>query len=323
MKYVTLGKTGLTVSRIGFGGVSLGGQYGPHSREQNRAAVKKAFELGVTLFDTSPYYGVPPTRAEVELGNALQGIPRKDFTLSTKTGRFGDEWFDFSGERVRGSVYESMSRLKVDYLDIVFIHDYEFEPEPQRILDETIPALVELKKAGAIGHIGISGFPLKIFPFILGQTEQISVVLTYAQHTLQNDSVRGLLPYLNQQRVGIIGGSPTGLGLLTPHGPRPWHPATEEIKARCAALRGHFGIEGKDLAELAMQYAFSIDGIHTILMGTNDIGEVERNIAAFDKPIDSASLEKALEILKPVHNLSWKSGLERWQGPVEERPGLN
>ena len=323
MKYVTLGKTGLKVSRVGFGGVSLGGQYGPHTSEQNLAAVRKAFDSGVNLFDTSPYYGVPPTRAEVEMGNALRDLPRKEIILSTKTGRFGDKWFDFSAERVKKSVYESMSRLGVDYLDIVFIHDFEFEPEPQRILDETIPALVNLKKAGAIGHVGISGYPLKIFPFVLDQNGGIGVVLTYAQHTLQNDGVRELLPYLYQQGVGVIGGSPTGLGLLTQHGPRPWHPAPEEIKAKCAELSGRFRMEGKDLAELAMQFAFSINGIDTILMGTNRIEEVKRNIAAFDKPIDRASLEKALEILGPIRNQSWKSGIERWQGPIEEKHKLD
>ena len=95
--------------------------------------------------------------------------------MATKVGRYGQDTFDFSAERVRKSVEESLERLQCGYIDLIQCHDMEFVKLDQ-IIGETLPALVELKKQGLIKHIGITGLPLKIFRYVLDRC----VCSTYA-----------------------------------------------------------------------------------------------------------------------------------------------
>lgn len=83
-----------------------------------------AFKHGINWFDTSPFYGV--TKSEINLGKALVGLPRQEIVVASKVGRYDQNRFDFSAERVKASVNESLERLKLDYLDIVQCHDIEF-----------------------------------------------------------------------------------------------------------------------------------------------------------------------------------------------------
>jgi len=88
------------------------------------AAVHRAFELGINLFDTSPFYGC--TKSEIVLGRALKQLPRSEIFVATKVGRYGPEDFDFSAERVTRCFAESLKRLQLDYVDILQCHDIEF-----------------------------------------------------------------------------------------------------------------------------------------------------------------------------------------------------
>src|SRR2546425_1134755 len=101
-----LGATGLRVSALGFGASPLGSVFAPMAEEEGIRAVHRAVELGINFFDVSPYYGL--TRAEFVLGEALKSIPRDRFILCTKVGRYGQNEFDFSAERVIRSVDESL-----------------------------------------------------------------------------------------------------------------------------------------------------------------------------------------------------------------------
>src|ERR1700733_14642999 len=109
MKKNPLGSTGMMVSAIGFGASSLGGGvFGSVEESDAIAAVHAALASDITLIDVSPFYGY--TRAETMLGQALKGISRDRFLLSTKVGRYGDDLFDFSPERARKSIDESLAR---------------------------------------------------------------------------------------------------------------------------------------------------------------------------------------------------------------------
>lgn len=151
--------------------------------------------VGITLVVVSfRYYGA--TRAETVLGKALKSmpIPRESYVISTKCGRYGDDNFNFSADRVTRSVDESLARLNLDYLDIILCHDIEFVNLDQvlesalpfsrdhrpsvtsnsvanvipffQIVNETIPALQKVKQSGKVRHIGFSGYPLKIFRWV-------------------------------------------------------------------------------------------------------------------------------------------------------------
>ena len=142
-----LGRTGLQVPILSFGASSLGAEFRRVPLDEAMASVRVALDCGMTLLDTSPFYG--RGMSEVLLGIALQGVPRDSYLLCTKLGRYDLEHFDFSAKRVAESVDVSLHRLGTDHLDIVLCHDIEFVPM-QQIVDETIPALRRAQEQGKV-----------------------------------------------------------------------------------------------------------------------------------------------------------------------------
>src|SRR5882757_11240521 len=177
-----LGRTDLQLPILSFGASSLGAEFRNVTLDEALSSVRVALDCGLNLIDTSPFYG--RGMSEVLLGIALRGVPRESYTLCTKLGRYDLEHFDFSARRVAESVDVSLHRLGTDHLDIILCHDIEFVPM-QQIVDETIPALRRIQQAGKVRYIGISGYPMKIFRYILDRTP-LDVILSYNQYTLQN-----------------------------------------------------------------------------------------------------------------------------------------
>ena len=124
MEQRALGNTGLTLPKVSFGASSLGEEFGPVDLNEALRVVRTAIDLGMNFIDTSPFYG--RGMSEVLLGVALRDVPREDYILGTKLGRFSHEHFDFSAKRVVESVDISLSRMGVDHLDICLCHDIEF-----------------------------------------------------------------------------------------------------------------------------------------------------------------------------------------------------
>ena len=123
-----MGKTGMKISHLCFGASSLGSVFHETKEAESIAAVEAAIEGGINFIDVSPYYG--HYKAETVLGKALRGISREKYYLSTKVGRYGKDGvntWDYSGQRAKESVYESMERLGVDYIDLINVHDIEFQ----------------------------------------------------------------------------------------------------------------------------------------------------------------------------------------------------
>ncbi len=190
MEYRVLGKTGLRVSVIGFGGSPLGDEFGAIDSSEGERAVHLAVDSGINLFDVSPYYG--RTLAEERLGGALASR-REKVVLSTKCGRYDKQLFDFSAARVKASVDESLGRLRTDYIDLLTAHDIEFGDREQ-IVHETIPAMRDLQKQGKVRHIGISGLPLKMLADV-AQRAAVDTVLSYCHYNLlSRDLDRWLTP---------------------------------------------------------------------------------------------------------------------------------
>src|SRR6186997_2914146 len=188
-----LGKTGVRLPILSFGASSLGQEFRKVKLEEALESVRVALECGLNFIDTSPFYG--RGMSEVLLGVALKGVPRASYTLCTKLGRYDLAHFDFSARRVAESVDVSLHRLGCGHLDIVLCHDIEFVPM-QQIVDETLPALREVQRAGKVRYIGFSGYPMKIFRFICDQTG-VDCALSYNQYTLQNTRFADeTIPYL-------------------------------------------------------------------------------------------------------------------------------
>ncbi len=304
MQYRPLGNTGMNVSILGLGCAPLGGAYGAFEQAEAIRAVHLALDNGINILDTSPYYGA--TKSETVLGKALQGIPRERYFLSTKLGRYGLDDFDFSAERVRRSVDESLARLGVEYVDILLCHDIEFVSLDQ-IVNETLPAVYEIQAQGKARFVGVSGLPLKIYPAILDRA-RLDVILSYCHYSLNDSSLELLVPYLQSKQVGIMNAAATSMGLLTESGPPAWHPASQEIKAACAQAAQYCRARDVNIVQLAVQYALANPNFATTFVGTAHPEEVLNNIRWAEEPLDEQLLAEVQEILAPIHNLSWASG---------------
>lgn len=310
MKYRQLGQTGLEVSALSFGASSLGSVFRETDDEESIRTVHSAIDFGINYIDVSPYYG--NTKAETVLGQAIRQLPRDKFLLSSKAGRYGESDFDFSAQRIVRSVEESLERLHTEYLDILFLHDIEFVPA-QVILEEAIPAMDELKKQGKIRFSGISGLPLALFEQLIPQTD-VDAILSYCHYSLNDNSLLDLLPLLEKNGVGVVNASPLSMGLLSTRPTADWHPAGEELKAVCRKAAEHCEAKGADIAKLAIQYSTRNEQIPTTLVSTATPANIVKNAAWVDEPLDEELLQEVLEILAPVHNVTWASGRPEYNG---------
>ncbi|MBO7743191.1 aldo/keto reductase [Paenibacillus sp. MWE-103] len=304
MRYRKLGKTGLDVSVLSFGASSLGSVFRDTNEDEAIRTVHEAIDAGINLIDVSPYYGL--TKAETVLGKAIAELPRDRFLLSTKAGRYGMNDFDFSRERIVSSVDESLNRLHTDYLDLLFLHDIEFVPAAI-IIEEAVPALMKLKEQGKIRFAGICGLPVQLFEKLLPQVNA-DAIISYCHYSLNDTSLLGLLPLLEEHEIGLVNASPLSMGLLGTRGTPDWHPASQRIKETCMKAAEYCAAQGTDIAKLAVQFSTGHDRIPTTLVSTANPANIRKNAMWTDEPIDDALLTDVLDILKPIHNETWISG---------------
>ena len=306
MQYRTLGNTGLKVSVLGYGASPLGSVFRDIDEAEGLRTVHTAIDLGVNFIDVSPYYGA--TKAETVLGKALRTIPRDQFILATKVGRYGPNIpdFDFSAKRVIASVDESLARLNVSHIDLIQCHDIEFGSLEQ-VISETLPALEKLRASGKVRFIGITGLPLGIFRTVLDRAN-VDTVLSYCRYSLNDTALETLLPYLKEKGVGVISASPLSMGLLTQRGAPAWHPAPAAIKPACAKAAAHCASKGADISKLALQFSLSNPAIATTLVGTASPENLRKNVEWSASPPDAGLLKEVRAILAPIANQTWPSG---------------
>lgn len=307
MEYRAIGTTGLNVSVIGFGGSSLGSAFREIDESAGIRAVRTAIDCGINLIDTAPFYGA--TKAETVLGKALHGVSRENYLLATKVGRYGNNagYFDFSAERVTRSVDESLERLGVEHIDFIQVHDIEFGSFRQ-IIDETLPALHALKEAGKVRFVGVTALPLQALRHMV-EHAPIDQVQSYCHYCLNDTSLDGLLPLLGEKGIALFSSAPLAMRLLSDAGPPDWHPASDELKARCAEAAAFCRASGSSLGKLALQFSVSNPDIPTTIVGTSDPDRVLENIWDISEEIDEDLLAGVREILAPVRNLTWALGI--------------
>ena len=307
MEYRELGKTGMMVSTISFGASSLGAVFHPLKEEVGIRAVHTALDEGINFIDVSPYYG--HLKAENVLGKALREVERSRYYLSTKVGRYGSDGvnlWDYSASRVRESVYESMDRLGVDYLDLINVHDIEFA-DLEQICSETLPALVALRKEGTVRHIGITNLNLRHFRYVIEHVPAGTVesVLSFCHYTLNDDSLTDYLDFFEAHRVGVINASPYSMGLLTERGAPSWHPAPAALK-RLARKAVYFcKSKGVSIEQLAVSYSTANPRIATTLFSSASPENVKRTISYAGLPLDWELLVEVQTLLEPAFRDSW------------------
>lgn len=299
-----LGNTGLSLPALSFGASSLGAEFRQVDLNEALKSVHTALDLGMNFIDTSPYYG--RGMSEVLLGIALRGIPRDKYLLGTKLGRYDSAHFDFSARRVVESVDISLHRMGVSHLDIILCHDIEFV-EMSQIVEETLPALRKLQKQGKVRFVGISGYPMNIFKYVLERTE-LDVVLSYNHYTLQNTMLADLVPYLRSKEVGIMNAAPFSARLLTNLPLPPWHKATPKVREICKAAADHCQKRGVDIAQLALQFSVANQDLATCIVGSANPANVRKWAEWTQQPIDQQLLAEVQAILRPIHNWFYIEG---------------
>ena len=310
MIYNELGKTGLRLSNLSFGASSLGGVFHGVREDEGIRAVNVAIDNGINFIDVSPYYG--HLKAEMVLGKALKDIPRDKYYLSTKVGRYGKDGvntWDYSAKRATESVYESMERLNVDYIDIINVHDVEFA-DLQQVVDETLPALVELRRKGVVGHVGITDLQPENLKWVIEHSEEGTVesVLCFCHYCLNDDMLLDYLDFFEQRGIGVINASPLSMGLLSQRGTPDWHPAPEALKEACRKAAAYCIEKGYPIERLAMQYSTSLNPrIATTLFSSANPDNVLKNIEYISQPADQQLVEKVRTIIGDQQRVRWKN----------------
>ena len=315
MVYNDIGRTGMRVANLAFGASSLGGVFHSIREEEGIRAVHTAIDHGINFIDVSPYYG--HLKAETVLGKALREIPRDKYYLSTKVGRYGQDGvntWDYSARRATASVYESMERLGVDYIDLINVHDIEFQARMegglQKIVDETLPALVKLRDEGIVRHVGITDLQPENLKWVVEHCEEGTVesILNFCHYSLNDTLLADYLGFFEQHGVGVINASPLSMGLLSLRGTPEWHPASQQLKDACRNAAIYCREQGYPIEKLAIQFSTSQNPrIATTLFSSANPDNVLKNISYVNEPMDEGLLKEVQEIIGDQMFSRWKN----------------
>ncbi|MFD7453812.1 aldo/keto reductase [Kitasatospora sp. NPDC059827] len=289
-----LGHSKVEVGELAFGAAGIGNLFTPVTDAEAEAAVVAAWESGVRYFDTAPHYGLG--LSERRLGQALRGRPRDEYVLSTKVGRLlrpapepgGDDLangfavpathhrvWDFSAVGVRRSIEDSLERLGLDRIDVVYLHDPDDHAE--QALSEAFPELARLRAEGMVGAIGVGMNQAEPLARFIRETDLDTVLLAGRYSLLDQRGLTELLPLAAERGVGVVVGGVFNSGLLAD--PRPgatfdYAAASEEVLARALALKAACEEHGVPLRAAALRFPFGHPAVASVLVGTRNADEV-------------------------------------------------
>jgi len=316
MKYNKLGNTGLRVSELGFGASSIGGMFEEVDEKEALQTIRQAFDRGINYFDTSPAYGrstspYGPATSETILGKGLKELERSEFILSTKAGKFSSlpPELNFSYSSIVQSVESSLKRLHVDYIDILILHDIEYDKGKhlKTALSEGLEALKDLKKQGKIGYYGVSCYSVAVLEKVI-QDYDLDVMLVHNHYTLIDNLLSGLLPKIQSKRIGLINASPFASGLLTAQGPPDWYPISGEDLNTIGKALEYCKANNVPIEKLALQYVLNNAEIPTTLFSCSTRQMVNQNIDWSEEWVNLAMIKELKIVLQPIQNRDFDFG---------------
>jgi len=311
MQHRTLGRQGLEVAAIGLGTMGMTMAYGASDPEEGVATIRRAHELGVTLFDTAELYGMGTGTNEALLGRAVRGF-RDEVVLATKFG------FDLSGdtqlgvgvdsrpEHIREVTEASLRHLQTDHLDVLYQH----RVDPMVPIEDVAGTVGELVTAGKVRYFGLS----EAGPETIRRAHAVHPVsVLQTEYSLFEREVEGtVLPVLRELGIGFVPYSPLGRGFLTGSvKPASEYPADDmrsfdarwqgaNYDANVAAVGQLAALaEGKGVTvtQLALAWLLAQGDDIVPIPGTRNAGRLAENVGAADVTLTPEDLRRVQEIL--------------------------
>lgn len=300
--------------RLGFGAAQLGNLYRVTTDAEARGAVETAWEGGIRLFDTAPHYGIGTS--EQRLGALLKPYPRDEYLLSTKVGRLllpgpgdGDDMahdfsvpnhhvraWDMSETGIRRSHAESLERLGLERVDILYLHDPEEGPTEQAFA-EALPTLAAMREEGLISHVGVGSKDAAILTRAV-RTGLCDVIMLSGRYTLlEQPAAAELLPACLEHDVQVVAVSVFNSGILaraevSDDARYEYSAASAPLLARARALADLARAHGVELPDLAVQYPLRHPAISSVVLGMRTPEQVRQNIARARRPIPAQLWEQ-------------------------------
>jgi len=274
------------LSPLGLGGAALAGLYEPVDENAAAETLRSALDSGMTYIDTAPHYGLG--LSERRIGAVLRERPRESFVLSTKVGRLivqgpggvAERRWDFSRDGIRRSLEESLARLGLDRVDIVYLHDPDDHED--EVYATAFPALAELRDEGLVRAIG-AGMNQSAMLTRFVRRLDLDVVLCAGRYTLLDRSAGDdLLPACRERGVDVVIGGVYNSGLLAAPGPDArfdYAPAAPELVERALMLARVCDRFGVPLRAAAMQYPYRHEAVASVLVGCRSAAEVADSAA--------------------------------------------
>src|SRR5438067_9164713 len=307
-----VGRTPLRLTVLGLGTGTLGGHRIPVTRDQGEEVVKAAWSAGVRYFDTAPFYGFG--RACRIVGDALRELPREGWVLSTKAGRLlrpqtnagtpgalrhpmpFQDIFDYSYDAIMRSFEDSLQRLGLARIDILYVHDIgamqhggEKHPEIMRAFREGgYRALEELRRSGAVRAIGIGVNEQEVLLEALDWGQWDAFLLAGRYTLLEQGPLDDLLPKCLKAGTSIVVGGPLNSGILAGRDTWNYRTAPPEIVARVDGIRTVCDRHGVPLAAAALQFPLAHPAVAAIIPGPRNADEFRANLGLFQRSIPPA-----------------------------------
>jgi len=314
MRYVRLGKTNLEVSAIAFGTWAFGGEWGAVDAADAKAAINRALDVGITLFDTAQAYGFGAS--EALLSDALWGrVSRDDVVVATKGGlrmQGGELLRDASARWLRAGVESSLRNLRTDHIDLYQVH----WPDETTPAEETAGALEDLVREGKVRHVGVSNYSAKQMDELAryGRVE----TLQPPYHMFRRDIEAEILPYTAEHDIGVLVYGPLAHGLLggamstgTTFPADDWRSHSSDFTGERFRRNLHAVDRLKDFArehaislpQLAVAWTLSHPAVRVAIVGARRPAQLEETAAAADVTLsddDRREIDRVLAGALPV-----------------------
>jgi aryl-alcohol dehydrogenase-like predicted oxidoreductase len=311
MNYTQLGQTDLRVSTIAYGTWQFGGDWGSFEAREAQAAIRRALELGITLFDTAQAYGFGVS--ERVLGEALRPelrSRRDTIVLATKGGlrMEGDTLVrDASAGWLRRGVEQSLRNLGVDYIDIYQVH----WPDPHTPIEETAGALAQLAREGKIRYVGVSNYDVEQMQAF--ERTRKTDTLQPPYHLFRRDIERAILPYCAQHGIGVLVYGPLAHGLLagrytpqTTFASDDWRSESPEFHGDLFArnlavverLKGVAERHGITVAQLAVAWVLANRAVDVAIVGARRPQQLEETARAGDVRLTPETVGEIEQIMR-------------------------